>query len=170
MTVLKRQDVYVLLGLLARREEEWTFDALSQELGLSASQVHRSLMRAEVGHLFDRGSRRVRRRELVEFLCHGVRYAFPARAGSQTRGVVTCWRAPDLESIILTSDVRDIFVWPDPAGTARGQALEPLHRSVSFAVSRNTSLHQFLALVDVLRVGTARERSVAEELLEDRLL
>jgi hypothetical protein len=60
-------------------------------------------------------------------------------------------------------------VWPDPAGTVRGYALDPLYRSVPNAAARDRGLHELLALVDAIREGRARERKFAQQELERRL-
>ena len=43
---LKSQDVLVLLKLVARRDEPWTYNSLATELDLSPSQVHAAVQRA----------------------------------------------------------------------------------------------------------------------------
>ena len=62
-----------------------------------------------------------------------------------------------------------IPVWPDPEGTVRGIALTPLHPSVPKAVKGDRLLYELLALVDSLRTGGARERSIAQKELRARL-
>ncbi len=169
MNLLRPQDIFLLLALVANRDrKEWTYDRLAAQLGMSASQAFRSLKRAEASHLFDRSSRRVRHPELLEFLSHGIRYAFAAEPGGFQRGVPTCWNAPTLDGLIqLSAD--EPFVWPAPHGTARGQAIEPLHSGVLVASGENEELYRLLALTDILRVGSARERKVAKEELKKAL-
>ena len=132
---------------------------------MSASQVFRSLKRAEVSHLFDKASRRVRQLELLEFLSLGIRYAFAAVPGGIQRGVPTCWKAPGLDELIEISK-DESFVWPAPNGTARGQAIEPLHSGALMVSGENEELYRLLGLTDILRVGSARERKVATEELK----
>ena len=60
-------------------------------------------------------------------------------------------------------------VWPDPEGTVRGQAVKPLYPSAVAAAGRDPQFYDLLALVDVLRLGRARERKMAEVELEKRL-
>lgn len=47
--------------------------------------------------------------------------------------------------------------------------LEPLYKSVPQAALRDPILYQFLALVDAIRDGRARERKIAERELVYRL-
>jgi len=60
-------------------------------------------------------------------------------------------------------------VWPWPEGNTRGIGLEPLYKSVPRAALRDPNLYQFLALVDAIRDGRARERKIAERDLVHRL-
>jgi hypothetical protein len=60
-------------------------------------------------------------------------------------------------------------VWPDPEGKIKGRAVEPLHPGVPKAAQEDDEFYALLALIDVLRVGRAREREMAEAELEKRL-
>ncbi len=163
MNNLRPQDIYVLLALAAAGDENtWTFERLANELGLSPSQIFRSLARAELSHLFDKETRHVRTPELCEFLTHGIRYAFAAVAGRIQRGVPTAWKAPALTELMNISG-DDVYVWPAPNGTMRGIAIEPLHPAALPAAGENERLYTLLALTDILRLGSARERRVASD-------
>ena len=61
------------------------------------------------------------------------------------------------------------LVWPHPEGEVRGESIEPLYRSAVDAARRDSKLYECLALVDALRVGRARERKLAIDLLTKRL-
>jgi len=61
-------------------------------------------------------------------------------------------------------------VWPDRDGKIKGRAIEPLHDGVTTAVQSDPELYALLSLVDVLRVGRAREREFAEAELQRRIL
>jgi hypothetical protein len=109
----------------------------------------------------------VQAQNLVEFLVHGARYAFPAVRGPVTRGHSTGRAAPVLrERIVVGDDLPP--VWPDPEGTARGESLSPLYGSASAlrAIVADPELYAAVALVDAVRGGSARERKVASDLLE----
>lgn len=165
--MLKAQDIVVLLKV-AVAPEGWTFAVLADQLGMSTSAVHRSLERSEVSGLYDAGRRKVRVRELKEFLKHGVKYAFPPVRGGEARGMPTAWAAGPLVGEIASSD-RAAPVWPDARGLARGIALSPLHPSAPAAARQDPVLYGLLTLVDAIRIGGARERSLAGKWL-DKLL
>jgi hypothetical protein len=105
---------------------------------------------------------------LLEFLVHGVKYAYPPERGPLTRGIPTGYAAAPLKSLITQPD-EPPPVWPDPEGQVRGYALAPLYRSVPKAVGRDPRLHELLALVDAVRDGRAREREMAVKELSRQL-
>jgi hypothetical protein len=51
----------------------------------------------------------------------------------------------------------------------QGAAVQPLDSSVPGAARRDPALYDLLALVDALRIGRARERSLAEKEITQRL-
>ena len=55
----------------------------------------------------------------------------------------------------------DAPVWPSALGDRRGPSVVPIYETVPFAASQDSELHRLLALVDAVRVGRAREVSLA---------
>lgn len=165
--MLRPQDILVLLELVLWGEN-WTFDLLAHELGLSASAVHRSVDRAAAAGLYRSAGREVDRSALEEFLVHGLRYVFPAQWGGEARGIPTAWAASPLRDRLSQSGSNPP-VWPDPHGAVRGIALEPLDPRVPDAARRDKGLCELLALIDAIRIGGARERALAAEELKNRL-
>lgn len=168
---LKPQDLLVLLKRVANPDQLWTYAALGKTLGLSASQVHRSVQRATDAGLAvskGRGDWDVVPEALVEFAVHGVRYAFPAKIGAIRRGVPTSFGASPLAAQISAAP-GEAPVWPHAEGQARGPALSPLYRHVPDAALVDPALYELLALLDALRAGRSRERTLAQKLLSERL-
>lgn len=163
----KPQDVVVALKLCLAGTD-WSFAFLAGELGMSASEVHGACARLIEARLLDPESRIIRRQALLEFICSGVPYAFPAQPGEPTRGIPTAWAAPAMAGKVSVDDAM-IPVWPDPDGVRQGAAVEPLYRSVPLAAKNDPALYDLLALVDTLRIGRARERRLAEQELDGRL-
>lgn len=163
--MLKPQDLLVLLKLACVPAQAWTFASIAHELGLSPSAVHRSLERAAKAGLYQPKRKAVKSSALVEFLLHGARFVFPAERHGEARGLPTAWAAPPLSSILVSSG-ENAPVWPDAMGKVRGIAIEPLHPAVPDAVRRDPRLGELLALFDSIRLGDARERGLAGELLE----
>src|SRR5262249_11819012 len=154
------QDILILLKL-AGEPPSWTFDSIAHELGLSSSAVHRSLQRAQAAGLYDVSRRKVRSRDLFEFVVHGLKYVFPPAWKGEARGRRTAWAAPPLSRVIVSGG--NPPVWPDSNGDAWGIALEPIHPSVPDAARKDDRLAELLALIDGIRVGNARERNLAKK-------
>jgi DNA-binding Lrp family transcriptional regulator len=165
--VLKPQDIIVALRLLDAPLGERAFPKLAEALGISASEVHAAVKRAVRSGLVDGAGRTVRKEALREFLVHGLRYVFPAEWSGVTRGVPTSYAAPPLKAQFAEGDMPP--VWPHPEGTARGEGLAPLYRSAPRAALRDPLLYEWLALVDAVRAGRARERKLATQEIERRL-
>lgn len=170
-TVLRPQDLVVLLRLALERGPAPTYAALAGELGMTASEVHGAVERATAAQLANKdasGKPSVVFAALRAFIQHGARYCFPPTRGSLTRGLPTGYAAPPLnETILPGTDPRP--VWPYKNGAVRGIALQPLYPSVPEAAGRNPALYELLALFDAVRGGSPRERALALELLDKRL-
>lgn len=85
------------------------------------------------------------------------------------RGVQTGAAAPGLCEQ-LSSTPENSPVWPTPKGRARGYALTPLYPTVAEIARADPTMHGALAALDLLRIGTARERRVAGDYLETLLV
>ena len=152
--------------------DQYTVRSLAQATGISKSQVSLSLARcyearlARLDHLTQLPQ--VNRRALCELLVHGVKYIFPAKLGARARGIPTAWAAPVLQGKILAGDTLPP-VWPDADSSVVGFALEPIYKSVPQAVKQDSRLYAMLALLDSIRIGGARERGFAGDLLTKML-
>lgn len=170
---LKPQDVLVLLKLLLREDGVWSYPRIAAELGMSGSEVHAAVKRALAAKLaVPQEPRRieVQAQNLLEFLVHGAKYAFPVARGPVTRGHPTSYAAPALRRRLVENEGLPP-VWPDPEGPVRGESFSPLYASqaVIRAILADSALYEAVALVDAIRGGTARERKAATELLERML-
>lgn len=168
---LKPQDLLVLLKAAAHPPQRWTYAALGESLALSASEAHASVKRAVASGLAvapARGEWSPLRPQLLEFMLHGVRYVWPATAGPVKRGVPTAFGTEPLASR-LTVAPGEAPVWAHPGGSAKGPTLSPIYRTAPQAALADPALHRLLALLDALRTGRARERTLAGQLLQAEL-
>ncbi len=164
---LKAQDIIVALKLSAGGGRKVPYAVMAEELGMSASELHAAVRRLIEARLIE-NEEQVRMAVMRNFLVHGVPYVFPAKPKEVTRGIPTGWAAPVMENEVL-GDEQLPPVWPDPEGKTRGVAVKPLYPSVPLAIKNDPRLYSLLALVDVLRLGRARERAIAERKLEELL-
>lgn len=164
--MLKPIDITVLAYVVsADVGSDWTQSELAQDLGVSQSNIHRALKQLEVSELLVR--REPRRSAFRDLIVYAVRHVYPASMGAPARGVPTAHSAPALAER-FRSDL--VLVWPHDGAAAYGTSLEPMHDCVPAVALRVPAFHNMMALIDVMRVGRARERDAALGLLDKVLL
>ena len=164
------QDVLVLLKLVAMGPRVWSYSELAIELGMSPSQAHSAVQRALSARLALRRNGRItpQTNNLEEFLVHGLKYLCIPQRGELTRGIPTAYGAPPLANLLI--EPHDVVpVWPHSEGKVRGESYSPIFRSAPEAAMRDRKLYELLVLVDAIRGGRARERTLAGRELGERL-
>lgn len=181
---MRPQDVIILLKIIANYNRHWGKKDehlgiihplpgpfwkknIATQLKISPSEVTESLARSAFAGLYDPDQKRVMARALFEFLQYGLKYVFPQQPGALVWGIPTAHSAKPLSNLIQSAEP---YVWPSADGTVRGQAIEPLYPTVVQAVNSDPLLYELLAMVDAIRVGKAREVSLAVEELRKRLM
>jgi hypothetical protein len=167
--MLRPLDIVVLLKLSLMSERS-TYLQMAQELFLYPSEVYTSLKRARRSGLVNGSEKRDRlnRTGMLEFLLHGIRYAFPAESGALTRGVPTSYAASPLKKHVAAG-ADPPPVWPYADGLVRGYSFSPLHKNVPRAALQDAKLYELLALTDAVRDGRVRERTIAGRILKETL-
>ncbi|MGI9037850.1 MAG: hypothetical protein ACR2GQ_03210 [Gemmatimonadota bacterium] len=161
---LRPHDVCVALQLVIVPGAD--FRSLARQVGVSLGEAHNSVGRLQSAHLVLPHRREANRRSLLEFVMYGVPYSFPGELGAETLGVPTAHSGPAFRDRIAAAD---IIVWPSSRGKERGVSLVPLCPAAPDMINENPQLYRWLTAVDVLRVGRARERKLAREILEPEL-
>ena len=164
MPPLKPQDIAVALQLALTPGV--TYAALAAATGLSQGEVHNAVRRLRGARLVLTDIAQVHGTALLEFLGAGVPYAFPAEAGAESRGVPTSHAAGVLGGEFSSAEP---LVWPSVEGRVRGASVVPLYDGAAATAARNPALYELLALVDAVRLGRARERTRAKQVLRDRI-
>jgi hypothetical protein len=142
------------------------FKAVAKATGSSAGECHNAVRRLRLSRLILAAERRPPGELLHQFLVQGAPFAFPAIVGPDIIGVPTAHSAPPFHGIVSsTSD----FVWPHADGIARGQSIIPLFPGAPLLAVGNPALYELLTLIDALRVGTTRVRTIAAYLLRQRM-
>ena len=167
---LKPQDIAVVLKLCAYGSKRPPYFRMAFDLSMSPSEVHAAVKRAQNSRLLHPAEldQWPNISALLEFLIHGLKYAFPAERGEPTRGVPTSYAAEPLRAMIASGHELPP-VWPFEKGSVRGIAFEPLYKNAPVAALRDPVFYEYLALTDALRDGRARERKLAEDLIVKRL-
>lgn len=181
---MKSQDLVILLKLVsleqggadpggnAHNGDPYSVRGLEAALGISKTEVNASIKRSISSGLAvkdrESGQAKPSRRDLYDFIVHGLKFVFPAKPGPMTRGIPTAFAAAPLKNLLVSAGAY-IYVWPYAKGKEMGQSVEPLFRSVPQAVQQDDRLHEYLALVDAVRLGNQREAGLAAERLSERL-
>ena len=181
--MLKPQDIVILLKILSRMtlskgysDEGLTQHELAGLLCMSPSEVNAGIKRLVLSGLLGPIQRSNRliflpiKAAVEECLVSGVKYFFPVELGAYTRGIATSYAAPIFEKLIVLGD-DPVPVWPYGEGNQRGLALEPLYRSVPQSIAKHPDplFYEMLVLIDAIRIGRARERSIAIKLLKEKI-
>ena len=165
--MIKGQDIVVLAALMDKKVQKLSYAGLSDVVCLSVAETHAAVKRLQEATLLN-GERSPVRRNVSEFLVHGVRYAFPMRAsGRLAKGMPTAYAAPVAADEFATSGM--VPVWTGSRGDVQGQAFDPLYPTAPEAAAGNETLYGRLALIDMLRGGRIRERRFAEKKIGEML-
>lgn len=164
--VLQPIDVLVCLKMSMPGSVSKSFKQLEEELCIHSATLHRATKRAQDAGLI-KVDRSLNRTVFLNFLRHGIKYAFYVKRGGLTRGIPTAYATAPLDQHM--TEAHEIPVWPDVEGYVRGFAVSPLHPNVPEAAKRDRALYELLALVDAIRIGNTREYKLAVEFLEKRL-
>lgn len=153
--------------------ESYSVRALEASLGISKTEVAAALKRClQIGLLrLDPNSHflQVNSKALLGFIEHGLRYVFPVKPAEIVRGIPTSFSAPVLQGKLMSGGDL-IHVWPDAYGSRKGQSITPLYKTVPGAVKKDPFLYEYLALIDAVRLGNAREANLANQILRERIL
>lgn len=164
---MRPQDVVILLKMTTLHNTFWRIEDLRLSLKLSASEVSEALDRCRMAKLVDISKRKVYTAALLEFLFYGLKYVFPVEPTGIVRGILTAYSAPPINSMIATGSHK--IVWAYSKGSERGEAIEPLYKTVPEIVENDPQLYELLTLVDTIRIGKLREVDLAKKELTKRI-
>ncbi len=164
---LKRQDTLIAIKYwsLRRDKQESSVRNLAEVIGISASEVSKGTKRLIASKLLVERSGDIFAESgaLSEWLCYGVRYAYPQESIGYGRGMATSWNCPVLESEVVPPSPP--FVWSVPGGEYDGALISPIHDSVPFAASHDENVYRVMSLLEAIRGGRPRELKIAREML-----
>lgn len=164
---MRPQDIVVLMKIIATNRDNWRNMDLAHSLQISASEVSEALNRCKIAGLIDTEKRKVHINSLKEFIIYGLKYVFPVEPGPIVRGIPTAHSAAPINDQI--SKGSDVYVWPYSQGDVRGQAIEPLYKSIPAVVEKDKLFYELMVIIDTIRVGRVREIKIAIEELNIKL-
>lgn len=166
---MKPQEIFIALKLLAFGRKPWSYEEIAQSLYISPSNLHRSVRALAFSGLFIPEYKCLNNSSLEEFLLHGVKYVFPVKTGGIVRGMLAAHSAPAFADSFKPNP-QDTYVWPDANSENKGFSIEPLYKTAPAASLLDLKLYELLACADVLRIGRAREKNIAIEILDKTFL
>ncbi len=164
---LKPQDN--LIGLkywsLHKAGDKYSVRKMAESIGVSSSEVSKGAKRLINSKLAveRRGAFFIETAAFLEWLCHGIRFAYPQESIGYGRGMLTSWNCPLIESEMVPPD--PAIVWPVPGGETDGVLIKPIHKSIPFAASRDERLYTAFSLLEAIRGGKPRELEIARRQL-----
>lgn len=164
---MRPQDIVVLMKIVAQSNLEWRNIDLANAILLSPSEVSEALNRSKIAGLIDSKKKKVNINSFSEFLIYGIKYVFPIEPGAVVKGIPTAHSASPIKEYI--SSGQDDYVWPYVKGSHRGQAIEPLYKTLPLIVQQDKLFYELLTIVDTIRVGRVREIKIAIDELNTRL-
>jgi len=167
--ILKPQDTLLLLKYWSvnKMAKIMSVRDLAEMISISAGEVSKSTKRLVTARLAVERNGKVfaESNAMLEWLCYGVRYAYPQEYGGYGRGMETSWNCKILKSEMIPPS--PALVWPIPQGSVEGILIEPFHRSVPMVAEQDKSLYGVLSLIEAIRGGKPRELVIARKLLTD---
>jgi len=164
---MRPQDIVILLKIISLSNKEWRYSDIASSISISQSEISEALNRCLIAKLIDNKKRNVHINSLFEFLVYGLKYVFPAVPGAIVKGIATAHSAPPLKEYF--GQVKDNYVWTYARGKQRGQAIDPLYKTLPGVVEQDKLFYELLAITDTLRIGKAREIKIAVDELKKRL-
>jgi hypothetical protein len=168
---MKPQDLAILFKLVCLRGQWLPYQELATQMRLSQFEAHAAIQRliaCRVVRVEEDGSVRPVMQLLHPFVFYGAAYVFPAVRTEITIGFPTAYGASPMREHVLFADEFPP-VWPHAEGTTRGPGLLPLYADAPLAAQADNTLAHLMSLFDALRIGQAREREKAGELLAQYL-
>lgn len=175
---LRPQDVLVACKAfsLGRAKAEVTYASIAESLHLSTSTSHEAVERLRLAEVVAASGFHVVPRGLRDLLVVAVPRVFYAVRGRLMRGMPTSTSAPALAgkfAAVASAGAARPIVWyecaEDAPGFVLGEGISPLYPTAPEAAREDALLYELLALADVMRVGGAKERTVAAALVDERL-
>lgn len=164
---MRPQDIVVLLKIISIRNDDWRNIDIANAIGISPSEVSEALNRCKIARLIDSKKRKVNINSFEEFLVYGLKYVFPTEPGAIVKGIPTAHSASPIKEHISSN--ADVYVWANAKGNHRGQAIEPLYKSIPQMAEDDKLFYELLTIVDTIRVGRVREIKIAIDELKKRL-
>jgi hypothetical protein len=158
---IKPQDIVLLMKMIVSSIPQAQRD-LAAALEISPAEVSYASQRLRTVGLI--GSSGVNLELAFECLAHAVKFICPPVTGPLSVGLPTSFCHPDFKFVKYADS--DKVVWPYAHGNIKGTSIIPIYPSLPKACSNDPALYRLASLVEMIRAGRAREKTLATEELK----
>ncbi len=149
--------------------QKWNnYEQASEDLMMSPSMIFNAVKRLRYARLVSDSLNQVNQKALGDFIQYGVPYSFADQPMEVTVGIPTSWGCPALKPSFNSAE-NTPDVWAHKDGKIRGYRVEPLHKNFPDACLKNEKIYNYCGLIDAIRVGRAREKKIAIDLIKEML-
>ena len=111
----------------------------------------------------------INKRGFFHLVIYSFQYFFPAELKSMDFGLPTAFSKEGLNSLLAYSSPVP-YIWPiQTYKSISGIAVEPMHKSIPYAEIEDNYLYEIFAIIDIFRIGSPREKHIAEKLFSEIL-
>ena len=111
----------------------------------------------------------INKRGFFHLVIYSFQYFFPAELKSMDFGLPTAFSKEGPNSLLAYSSPVP-YIWPiQTYKSISGIAVEPMHKSIPYAAINDEYLYEIFAIIDIFRMGSPREKHIAEKLFLDIL-
>lgn len=111
----------------------------------------------------------INKRGFFHLVIYSFQYFFPAELKSMDFGIPTAFSKEGLNSHLAYSSPVP-YIWPiQTYKSISGIAIEPMHKSIPYAAIDDEYLYEIFAIIDIFRIGSPREKHIAEKIFFDIL-
>ena len=111
----------------------------------------------------------INKRGFFHLVIYSFQYFFPAELKSMDFGLPTAFSKEGLNSLLAYSSPVP-YIWPiQTYKSISGIAVEPMHKSIPYAAIEDNYLYEIFAIIDIFRIGSPREKHIAEKLFSEIL-
>ena len=109
------------------------------------------------------------RKALIDLIIYSFQYFFYTEASVIDIGIPTVFNNKKLSNHLSYSSSLP-YIWPAQSSkSVSGLSVEPLYKSVPYAALDDGFIYEVFCLIDVFRIGSPREKKIAEKLLREYL-
>lgn len=171
---LKPQDCLVLASRIFCPDLDQ--QSTAAKVMISQSSASYSLNRLKEAHLLSRTGE-ANLANSIEFMICALKYLYPGKLTGLSVGIPTAHTLPDFDFVNWKGQLP--VIWPfvnlnkdieHRVELVKGEVLQPIHKNVPYVAFVYWEFHKLFALIDMIRIGRAREKNIAKDEIQKFIL